>query len=147
MKDLHLPLQGSFNVPYQCFHSAAAGAGLVKSLCFSQSERIEMFPQQRLFFCIFTGSAGTPVTFNENGDAPGRYDIFQYQISNGSAAEYKVIGHWTNQLHLNVSGHAHRGIRAPVNEPAPPAVRKHVVFALHVILFPVGGVASSLPHS
>ncbi|KAL4669868.1 hypothetical protein H8959_008422, partial [Pygathrix nigripes] len=45
------------------------------------------------------GSAGTPVTFNENGDAPGRYDIFQYQITNKST-EYKVIGHWTNQLHL-----------------------------------------------
>uniref|UniRef100_A0A8C0C1M7 Glutamate metabotropic receptor 8 n=1 Tax=Buteo japonicus TaxID=224669 RepID=A0A8C0C1M7_9AVES len=50
----------------------------------------------------FNGSAGTPVVFNENGDAPGRYDIFQYQITNKSA-EYKVIGQWTNQLHLNVS--------------------------------------------
>nr|XP_030710257.1 metabotropic glutamate receptor 8-like [Globicephala melas] len=47
----------------------------------------------------FNGSAGTPVTFNENGDAPGRYDIFQYQITNKST-EYKIIGHWTNQLHL-----------------------------------------------
>ncbi|XP_068168978.1 metabotropic glutamate receptor 8-like [Antennarius striatus] len=50
----------------------------------------------------FNGSAGSPVTFNENGDAPGRYDIFQYQINNGSAAEYRVIGHWTNQLHLDM---------------------------------------------
>uniref|UniRef100_A0A4W5QI85 Glutamate receptor, metabotropic 8b n=1 Tax=Hucho hucho TaxID=62062 RepID=A0A4W5QI85_9TELE len=50
----------------------------------------------------FNGSAGTPVTFNENGDAPGRYDIFQYQINNRSTAEYKVIGHWTDQLRLNV---------------------------------------------
>ncbi|XP_063335145.1 metabotropic glutamate receptor 8-like isoform X1 [Pelmatolapia mariae] len=50
----------------------------------------------------FNGSAGTPVIFNENGDAPGRYDIFQYQINNRSVAEYKVIGHWTNQLHLNM---------------------------------------------
>ncbi|KFO91415.1 Metabotropic glutamate receptor 8, partial [Buceros rhinoceros silvestris] len=49
----------------------------------------------------FNGSAGTPVVFNENGDAPGRYDIFQYQITNKST-EYKVIGQWTNQLHLNV---------------------------------------------
>lgn len=39
--------------------------------------------------------------FNENGDAPGRYEIYQYQIRNGTA-EYKVIGHWTDQLHLNV---------------------------------------------
>lgn len=59
-------------------------------------------PEPVLFFVFFTGSAGTPVTFNENGDAPGRYDIFQYQINNRSTAEYKVIGHWTNQLHLNV---------------------------------------------
>uniref|UniRef100_A0A672U6L1 Glutamate metabotropic receptor 6 n=1 Tax=Strigops habroptila TaxID=2489341 RepID=A0A672U6L1_STRHB len=29
-------------------------------------------------------SAGTPVSFNENGDAPGRYDIFQFQGANGS---------------------------------------------------------------
>uniref|UniRef100_A0AAV2KX97 G-protein coupled receptors family 3 profile domain-containing protein n=1 Tax=Knipowitschia caucasica TaxID=637954 RepID=A0AAV2KX97_KNICA len=50
----------------------------------------------------FNGSAGTPVIFNENGDAPGRYDIFQYQINNYSVAEYKVIGHWTNQLYLNL---------------------------------------------
>lgn len=51
----------------------------------------------------FPGSAGTPVVFNHNGDAPGRYDIFQYQITNKSTAEYKVIGQWTNKLHLNVS--------------------------------------------
>uniref|UniRef100_A0A671T5Q2 Metabotropic glutamate receptor 8 n=1 Tax=Sinocyclocheilus anshuiensis TaxID=1608454 RepID=A0A671T5Q2_9TELE len=50
----------------------------------------------------FNGSAGTPVVFNQNGDAPGRYDIFQYQITNKSTAEYKVIGQWTNKLHLNV---------------------------------------------
>ncbi|KAL4659408.1 metabotropic glutamate receptor 8 isoform X1 [Arapaima gigas] len=50
----------------------------------------------------FNGSAGTPVVFNENGDAPGRYDIFQYQLTNKSTAEYKVIGHWTNHLHLNM---------------------------------------------
>ncbi|XP_016889882.1 metabotropic glutamate receptor 8 isoform X1 [Cynoglossus semilaevis] len=50
----------------------------------------------------FNGSAGTPVVFNENGDAPGRYDIFQYQITNRSIAEYRVIGSWTNKLHLKV---------------------------------------------
>ena len=48
------------------------------------------------------GIAGNPVTFNENGDAPGRYDIYQYQLRNGSA-EYKVIGSWTDHLHLQVS--------------------------------------------
>uniref|UniRef100_A0A3P9IFN1 Glutamate receptor, metabotropic 8b n=1 Tax=Oryzias latipes TaxID=8090 RepID=A0A3P9IFN1_ORYLA len=50
----------------------------------------------------FNGSGGTPVTFNEKGDAPGRYDIFQYQVNNRSTAEYRVIGHWTDQLHLNM---------------------------------------------
>lgn len=42
------------------------------------------------------------MTFNENGDAPGRYDIYQYQLRNGSA-EYKVIGSWTDHLQLRVS--------------------------------------------
>lgn len=50
-----------------------------------------------------TGSAGTGVMFNENGDAPGRYDIFQYQLSNVSNPGYKVIGQWTNHLRLDVS--------------------------------------------
>lgn len=50
-----------------------------------------------------TGSAGTGVMFNENGDAPGRYDIFQYQLSNVSSPGYKVIGQWTNHLRLNVN--------------------------------------------
>ncbi|XP_043936631.1 metabotropic glutamate receptor 6-like [Protopterus annectens] len=50
----------------------------------------------------FNGSAGTPVMFNENGDAPGRYDIFQYQMTNTTSAGYKVIGQWTDQLRLNM---------------------------------------------
>ncbi len=49
-----------------------------------------------------SGIAGSPVQFNENGDAPGRYDIYQYQVKN-KTAEYKTIGHWTDQLYLNVS--------------------------------------------
>uniref|UniRef100_A0A8C8RJL3 Glutamate metabotropic receptor 6 n=1 Tax=Pelusios castaneus TaxID=367368 RepID=A0A8C8RJL3_9SAUR len=50
-----------------------------------------------------TGSAGTPVMFNENGDAPGRYDIFQYQLTNTTVPGYKAIGQWTEYLRLNVS--------------------------------------------
>lgn len=50
-----------------------------------------------------TGSAGTGVMFNENGDAPGRYDIFQYQLSNVSNPGYQFIGQWTNHLRLNVN--------------------------------------------
>ncbi|XP_018412275.1 PREDICTED: metabotropic glutamate receptor 4, partial [Nanorana parkeri] len=49
----------------------------------------------------FTGIAGTPVTFNENGDAPGRYEIYQYQIHNGTP-EYRVIGQWADHLHLKI---------------------------------------------
>ncbi|XP_051950337.1 glutamate receptor, metabotropic 6a [Xyrauchen texanus] len=50
----------------------------------------------------FNGSAGTAVLFNENGDAPGRYDIFQYQMTNTTSPGYRVIGQWTNNLRLNV---------------------------------------------
>ncbi|XP_028256667.1 metabotropic glutamate receptor 8 [Parambassis ranga] len=63
----------------------------------------------------FNGSAGTPVVFNENGDAPGRYDIFQYQITNRST-EYKVIGSWTNKLHLKVDA-----MRWRTGDPSLPA--------------------------
>lgn len=59
-----------------------------------------------LIISLFSGIAGNPVQFNENGDAPGRYDIYQYQINN-KTAEYKIIGHWTDQLHLNVSINLH----------------------------------------
>ncbi|XP_066527019.1 metabotropic glutamate receptor 7 isoform X2 [Hoplias malabaricus] len=50
----------------------------------------------------FNGSAGTSVTFNQNGDAPGRYDLFQYQMNNNSSPGYKVIGQWTETLQLNI---------------------------------------------
>ncbi|XP_031140612.1 glutamate receptor, metabotropic 8a isoform X5 [Sander lucioperca] len=66
----------------------------------------------------FNGSAGTPVVFNENGDAPGRYDIFQYQRTNRSTAEYKVIGSWTNKLHLKLEA-----MRWKTGDPSlPPSV-------------------------
>uniref|UniRef100_A0AAX7V8T9 G-protein coupled receptors family 3 profile domain-containing protein n=1 Tax=Astatotilapia calliptera TaxID=8154 RepID=A0AAX7V8T9_ASTCA len=64
----------------------------------------------------FNGSAGTPVVFNENGDAPGRYDIFQYQITNRSTTEYRVIGSWTNKLHLKVEA-----MRWRMGDPTFPA--------------------------
>ncbi|KAG8523014.1 Metabotropic glutamate receptor 6 [Galemys pyrenaicus] len=52
----------------------------------------------------FNGSAGTPVMFNENGDAPGRYDIFQYQATNSSAGNggYQMVGQWAETLRLDV---------------------------------------------
>ncbi|XP_038638324.1 metabotropic glutamate receptor 6-like isoform X2 [Scyliorhinus canicula] len=49
-----------------------------------------------------TGSAGTSVMFNENGDAPGRYHIFQYHHTNTSTPGYHVIGQWTDQLRMNM---------------------------------------------
>ncbi len=63
--------------------------------------------------------------FNENGDAPGRYEIYQYQIRNRTA-EYKVIGHWTDQLHLNVSiaflFHAHTYLHKGIDSIYPASV-------------------------
>ncbi|CAB1428159.1 unnamed protein product [Pleuronectes platessa] len=47
------------------------------------------------------GSAGTSVTFNRDGDAPGRYDLFQYQWSNVTGPGYRVIGQWTETLQIN----------------------------------------------
>ncbi|XP_062339651.1 glutamate receptor, metabotropic 8a [Osmerus eperlanus] len=77
-------------------------------------------------------SAGTPVVFNENGDAPGRYDIFQYQITNRSTAEYRAIGTWTNKLHLEVEAMRWRSgdpsLPASVcSVPCRPGERKKVV--------------------
>ncbi|XP_063662658.1 metabotropic glutamate receptor 7 isoform X3 [Pan troglodytes] len=50
----------------------------------------------------FNGSAGTPVMFNKNGDAPGRYDIFQYQTTNTSNPGYRLVGQWTDELQLSI---------------------------------------------
>ncbi|XP_068763215.1 metabotropic glutamate receptor 7 isoform X5 [Struthio camelus] len=50
----------------------------------------------------FNGSAGTPVMFNKNGDAPGRYDIFQYHTTNTSTPGYRLVGQWTDDLQLNL---------------------------------------------
>uniref|UniRef100_A0A674JHS8 Metabotropic glutamate receptor 4 n=1 Tax=Terrapene triunguis TaxID=2587831 RepID=A0A674JHS8_9SAUR len=79
----------------------------------------------------FSGIAGMPVTFNENGDAPGRYDIYQYQIKN-STAEYKVIGHWTDHLHLKIErmhwpGGAHQLPSSICSQPCKPGERKKLV--------------------
>ncbi|XP_029132402.1 metabotropic glutamate receptor 7 isoform X1 [Labrus bergylta] len=50
----------------------------------------------------FNGSAGTSVVFNKNGDAPGRYDLFQFQMTNSSIPEYKVVGQWVETLQLRL---------------------------------------------
>uniref|UniRef100_A0AAR2IKK1 G-protein coupled receptors family 3 profile domain-containing protein n=1 Tax=Pygocentrus nattereri TaxID=42514 RepID=A0AAR2IKK1_PYGNA len=78
-----------------------------------------------------TGIAGNPVQFNENGDAPGRYDIYQYQIKN-KTAEYKIIGHWTDQLNLNMPvmqwpGGARQVPSSICSQPCKPGWRKKIV--------------------
>uniref|UniRef100_A0A8D0D0M4 G-protein coupled receptors family 3 profile domain-containing protein n=1 Tax=Sander lucioperca TaxID=283035 RepID=A0A8D0D0M4_SANLU len=50
----------------------------------------------------FNSSAGTSVVFNKNGDAPGRYDLFQFQMTNSSTPEYKVVGKWVENLQLKL---------------------------------------------
>ncbi|XP_026858838.2 glutamate receptor, metabotropic 6b [Electrophorus electricus] len=80
----------------------------------------------------FNGSAGTGVMFNENGDAPGRYDIFQYQMSNSTIAGYKVIGQWTNHLRLNTEemqwpGGERQAPDSVCSFPCGPGERKRMV--------------------
>ncbi|XP_028922962.2 metabotropic glutamate receptor 6 [Ornithorhynchus anatinus] len=80
----------------------------------------------------FNGSAGTPVMFNENGDAPGRYDIFQFQLTNSSAPGYHAIGQWTEFLRLNMGEMQWSGGRPEVpssvcSQPCGPGERKKMV--------------------
>ncbi|KAG7478474.1 hypothetical protein MATL_G00081100 [Megalops atlanticus] len=79
----------------------------------------------------FAGIAGNPVLFNENGDAPGRYEIYQYQIRNNSS-EYRIIGHWADQLHLNIRAMQWPGgvrqVPASIcSQPCRPGERKKTV--------------------
>ncbi|XP_030744598.2 metabotropic glutamate receptor 6 [Echinops telfairi] len=82
----------------------------------------------------FNGSAGTPVMFNENGDAPGRYDIFQYQAANGSADSggYQAVGQWAEILRLDVEALQWLGdsLEVPPSQcslPCGPGERKKMV--------------------
>ncbi|KAJ8395356.1 hypothetical protein AAFF_G00033410 [Aldrovandia affinis] len=79
----------------------------------------------------FLGIAGNPVLFNENGDAPGRYEIYQYQIRN-SSAEYRIIGHWADQLNLNIKtmqwpGGVRQVPTSICSQPCRPGERKKTV--------------------
>ncbi|XP_064162608.1 metabotropic glutamate receptor 4-like isoform X2 [Anguilla rostrata] len=79
----------------------------------------------------FSGIAGHPVLFNENGDAPGRYVIYQYQIRNGST-EYRIIGHWADRLSLNVQamqwpGGVRQVPESICSQPCNPGERMKIV--------------------
>ncbi|XP_013923206.1 PREDICTED: metabotropic glutamate receptor 6 [Thamnophis sirtalis] len=79
-----------------------------------------------------TGSAGTPVMFNENGDAPGRYDIFQYQLTNTTVPGYKAIGQWAEYLRLNIEDMQWSGGQKEIPSsvcslPCNPGERKKMV--------------------
>ncbi|XP_068013854.1 metabotropic glutamate receptor 7 isoform X1 [Melanerpes formicivorus] len=80
----------------------------------------------------FNGSAGTPVMFNRNGDAPGRYDIFQFHSTNTSSPGYRLVGQWTDDLQLNVEemqwGGGVRQVPPSVcSLPCKPGERKKMV--------------------
>ena len=66
------------------------------------------------------------MTFNRNGDAPGRYDLFQYQWNNVTGPGYRVIGQWTENLQLNVRTgtrpprHAQRKTALPLEDTRLP---------------------------
>ncbi|KAI1890625.1 hypothetical protein AGOR_G00155590 [Albula goreensis] len=79
----------------------------------------------------FSGITDNPVLFNENGDAPGRYEIYQYQIRNNSA-KYRIIGHWADHLHLNIRAMQWPGgvRQVPISicsQPCRPGYRKKIV--------------------
>lgn len=109
--------EGDVSVMYACsamVHSAERNPWCINVLEREHLLNVDMLRRRKCVKCFdvnechnhdcsfILGIAGNPVLFNENGDAPGRYEIYQYQIRN-KTAEYKVIGHWTDQLHLNVS--------------------------------------------
>ncbi|RVE70876.1 hypothetical protein OJAV_G00068250 [Oryzias javanicus] len=101
----------------------------------------------------FTGIAGTSVVFNVNGDAPGRYEIYQYQITNATT-EYKIIGHWTDQLYLNVNQMQWPGGEQKVpssicSQPCLPGQRKKILewsspWAVFPVLIAVLGIMATL---
>uniref|UniRef100_A0A3Q4MH77 Glutamate metabotropic receptor 6 n=1 Tax=Neolamprologus brichardi TaxID=32507 RepID=A0A3Q4MH77_NEOBR len=107
------------------------------SCCFPLKWRCHMWPHGDELLKVtrpvcLAGSAGTSVLFNENGDAPGRYDIFQFQMTNHSHPGYHVIGQWTNNLRINLEEMQWSGGDRSVPEsicsfPCNPGERKKMV--------------------
>uniref|UniRef100_A0A3Q4GKN0 Glutamate metabotropic receptor 6 n=1 Tax=Neolamprologus brichardi TaxID=32507 RepID=A0A3Q4GKN0_NEOBR len=118
-------------------YSEVIPAGSPALCCFPLKWRCHMWPHGDELLKVtrpvcLAGSAGTSVLFNENGDAPGRYDIFQFQMTNHSHPGYHVIGQWTNNLRINVRRMQWSGGDRSVPEsicsfPCNPGERKKMV--------------------
>lgn len=65
--------------------------------------------------------------FNKNGDAPGRYDIFQYQTTNTTNPGYRLIGQWTDELQLNVSSVLSSSFACVIREQAFNLLNRQMV--------------------
>ncbi|KAL3289431.1 hypothetical protein HHI36_022856 [Cryptolaemus montrouzieri] len=50
----------------------------------------------------FIGRQKTEVRFNNDGDAFGHYNIYQYQLHEESKYDYRQIGSWKERLYLNI---------------------------------------------
>ncbi|XP_078679235.1 metabotropic glutamate receptor 6-like isoform X3 [Branchiostoma floridae x Branchiostoma belcheri] len=76
----------------------------------------------------FHGASGDLIYFDDNGDAPGRYDIVQYQKLNGSY-DYVTIGDWNGTLRLSGTWSfpgVQRGLvpQSVCSQPCGPAEKK-----------------------
>ncbi|KAM6107480.1 metabotropic glutamate receptor 6-like [Phoenicopterus ruber ruber] len=72
----------------------------------------------------FNGSGGTPVRFSANGDAPGRYDIFQFQGGDGVwGGGYHAVGQWAQGLRLQPCAGYHYRADLQTCLPCPPPLR------------------------
>ncbi|KAH0545837.1 metabotropic glutamate receptor 7-like isoform X1 [Cotesia glomerata] len=64
-------------------------------------------PGQHLLHYIrnvsFTGRQGTEIRFNNDGDAFGFYNIYQYQHTDENRYDYVLIGSWKEVLNLDIN--------------------------------------------
>ncbi|XP_055372800.1 metabotropic glutamate receptor 8 isoform X2 [Condylostylus longicornis] len=76
----------------------------------------------------FVGQQGNTIRFNEDGDAYGFYNIYQYQQTGDSKYDYVQIGRWKQELDLDISTMRWKGPvpRLVCSEPCPIGhVRNH----------------------
>ncbi|XP_068228266.1 metabotropic glutamate receptor [Palaemon carinicauda] len=62
------------------------------------------FYREYLLKVAFKGVVGSQVKFDERGDGPARYTIYNFRKINGTNSyNYSVVGHWYRKLDLNLS--------------------------------------------